>query len=312
MAKRPAFQFYPSDWRTDLGLRLCSISARGLWADILCLMHEGEPYGHLTADGRPVTVEQLARLVGEGAKQVRGWLGELRDNDVFSETDGGVIFSRRMVRDEEIRNARGSGGVAGAEHGAKGAAHGKKGGRPRKEKPPLEPPFGDAEKGALKPPPSSSSSSSPSGDDVVGDAGATALVVIPFDIPGLTDEICRAAGIRHVDPSRIIEHQRLVKEWLGEGLDPVQHILPAIRTAVAQATDRINSLRWFAQPIRQTRARMEAQTHGHPRTDRPRGVQPSAALELVRRSDAAIAAGGSSGDDEADWSAWAEVSTRGG
>jgi hypothetical protein len=65
MSKRPAFQFYPSDWRNDPGLRLCSCGARGLWADMLCLMHEGEPYGHLTVFGRPIEPQALARLVGE-------------------------------------------------------------------------------------------------------------------------------------------------------------------------------------------------------------------------------------------------------
>jgi hypothetical protein len=64
MNKRPSFQFYPSDWRNDAGLRLCSISARGLWMDMMCLMHDGEPYGHLTVMGRPIVPEQIARLVG--------------------------------------------------------------------------------------------------------------------------------------------------------------------------------------------------------------------------------------------------------
>ena len=30
--KRPAFQFYPSDWRKDMALQSCSVAARGLWA----------------------------------------------------------------------------------------------------------------------------------------------------------------------------------------------------------------------------------------------------------------------------------------
>lgn len=97
MSKRPAFQFYPSDWRNDPGLRLCSIGARGLWMDMMCLMHEGQPYGHLTVMGRHMPPEALARLVGEGAAPVKRWLKELGENEVYSTTEDGVIFSRMMI-----------------------------------------------------------------------------------------------------------------------------------------------------------------------------------------------------------------------
>lgn len=175
MSKRPSFQFYPSDWRNDPALRLCSIAARGLWMEMMCLMHEGQPYGHLTVMGRPITPDSLARLSGEPATSVKRWLKELAENEVFSTTEEGVIFSRRMVRDEEIRGTRAAGGKAGSEHGHKGAAHGIKGGRPKNEKPPselngrgvLEPP--------LKPPPSSSSSSSVNSEDKSSGADAPKL-----------------------------------------------------------------------------------------------------------------------------------------
>ncbi|WP_404711504.1 hypothetical protein [Sphingomonas sp. MMS24-J13] len=171
MSKRPAFQFYPSDWRNDAGLRLCSMGARGLWMEMMCLMHDGSPYGHLTVLGRPMTPDSLARLTGEGPAAIKRWLGELEANDVCSRNDEGVIFSRRMVRDEQIRDARAAGGIAGAEHGSKGASHGAKGGRPRKEKPPL----GGEERGVSKPSPSSSSSSpSPSPDNSDADASGGA------------------------------------------------------------------------------------------------------------------------------------------
>ena len=45
--KRPAFQFYPESWRTDAELRSCSLAARGLWIDLMCVMHQCKPYGHL-------------------------------------------------------------------------------------------------------------------------------------------------------------------------------------------------------------------------------------------------------------------------
>lgn len=149
--KRPSFQFYPSDWRNDAGLTLCSLEARGLWIEMICIMHAAEPYGHLCAAGRPLNARDLARLVGESERDVKRMLEELTRNNVCSVQDGAFV-SRRMVRDEALRDARAAGGKAGSEFGYLGAEHGKKGGRPRKETGDKKPP--------LEPPPSSSSSSS--------------------------------------------------------------------------------------------------------------------------------------------------------
>jgi hypothetical protein len=173
MSKRPSFQFYPSDWRTDPDLQLCSIAARGLWIDLICLMHEGTPYGFLTRQNTPIPIASLARLCGENIAIVTELLAELETNNVVSRDEFGALFSRRMVRDEALRNARASNGHLGAQHGAKGGDHGKKGGRPvgGLSKPPLpttegglsKPPTGSQARGVTKPPPSSSSpSSSPS------------------------------------------------------------------------------------------------------------------------------------------------------
>lgn len=147
---------------------------------MMMLMHEGTPYGHLTLDDLPIDPDMLARLIGENASTVRKHLKELEAKRVFSRTEDGVIFSRRMVRDEEARERRAAGGAEGAKHGHKGAQHGVKGGRPRKEETPLDensegglkPPSDESE----KPPPSSSSSSSPSGNTVEpsGSTGADA------------------------------------------------------------------------------------------------------------------------------------------
>lgn len=97
MSKRPAFQFYPGDWRTDPGLRLCTMLARGLWIEMMTIMHEGEPYGHLTAQGRPISDDMLARLVGESPAAVKRAIKDLEDNNVFSVTPEGVIFSPMLI-----------------------------------------------------------------------------------------------------------------------------------------------------------------------------------------------------------------------
>jgi hypothetical protein len=185
--KRPAFQFYPADWRKDMALQSCSVAARGLWVDMLCIAHECEPYGHLTVNGKAMTAAQIGRHTGLTERECSKLLGELADSGVSSVTSEGVIFSRRMVRDEEIRNKRAEGGKAGSEHGAKGAEHGIKGGRPPKTRGVSEAP--------LEPPPSSSSSSS-SSTSVEEETQSSTVAQAPAAKQDLTpDEIIFGYGV---------------------------------------------------------------------------------------------------------------------
>lgn len=109
---KPWMQFYPGDWQRDAALRSCSVGARGLWIEMICLMHQAEPYGHLVINGKPIAVEALARMVGCTPAECRKWLAELTDAGVLSR-DGDVIFSRRMVKDERNRKVRADGGKLG-------------------------------------------------------------------------------------------------------------------------------------------------------------------------------------------------------
>jgi len=132
---------------------------------MICIAHECEPYGHLMVNGRPMTDAQIGRLVGVSEKEAKKLVVELLDAGVCARDEQGAIFSRRMVRDEDLRERRASGGKAGSDHGSKGASHGAKGGRPKKEKTPQETPLYDDTRGVInppkKPPPSSSSSVNP-------------------------------------------------------------------------------------------------------------------------------------------------------
>ena len=111
--KRPSFQFYAADWFKEPALRASSLASRGLWIDMIALMHQGEPYGHLVINSKPVSDRTLARMVGASHRQVSRLLNELESAGVFSRTPDGAIYSRRMVRDEKIRESRASGGKLG-------------------------------------------------------------------------------------------------------------------------------------------------------------------------------------------------------
>lgn len=110
--KRPSFQFYPSDWLRDTALRTCSTGARGLWMDMICFMHEGNPYGYLKVGNKVILSKDLARMVGEDLRLVEEWLEELQEAGVY-DIDDGAICSRRMIRDENLRKIRAEGGKLG-------------------------------------------------------------------------------------------------------------------------------------------------------------------------------------------------------
>lgn len=105
---------------------MCSFMARSLWREMLDVMHEGDPYGHLAAGGEAIEPEELSRLIGLEMSQVVSGLKELERRKVFSRTDDHIIFCRRMVRDEARR--------------ALHAEAGKMGGNPKlKDKVPVKP-----------------------------------------------------------------------------------------------------------------------------------------------------------------------------
>lgn len=123
--KRPAFQFYPGDWQKNAKLRRCSPAARGVWMDVLCLLHDAEEYGVLRWP-----LKDIANAAGASAAHVR----ELVEKGVLKGADrdapayvyrpkhagklgepvtlvihdsGPVWYSSRFVRDEWVRQKRG-------------------------------------------------------------------------------------------------------------------------------------------------------------------------------------------------------------
>lgn len=111
--KRPSFQFYPADWRNHLGLRSCSPAARSMWIDMMCLMHDGDPYGYLKVGDKVIPKDNLKVLLGFTLPEMEGYLAELKSANLYQLDEEGCIFSPRMVRDERIRVIRSAGGSKG-------------------------------------------------------------------------------------------------------------------------------------------------------------------------------------------------------
>jgi hypothetical protein len=125
--------FYTNDWLEEPGLKLSSLAARGLWIDMLCIMSAAHPRGYLKMNGKPITIPQLAIIVRSNVDEVTRLLTELGEHCVLSRNSEQVIYSRRIVRDEKIRQQN--------------SRNGKRGGNPRlrhNDNPPVN--------GSLKPP----------------------------------------------------------------------------------------------------------------------------------------------------------------
>lgn len=111
--KLPALQFYPGDWKRDAGVQSLSIHDRGVWFECLLLMHDSAERGVLLINGRPPTVAALARILGLSAEELAESLEAIEAAGVSSLREDGAIFSRRMVRDEDIRSKRVKAGLKG-------------------------------------------------------------------------------------------------------------------------------------------------------------------------------------------------------
>lgn len=110
---RPWMKWFPRDWRSESRLRMCSLSARGLWIELIGYMHEAEPYGHFLIGGKSPSLGEIACLVGRAEREVSQALDELLEQQVCEYVNG-TIISRRMVRDKakyetDVENGKGGG-----------------------------------------------------------------------------------------------------------------------------------------------------------------------------------------------------------
>jgi hypothetical protein len=112
--KLPAIQFYVGDWRKDPSVQSLNYHDRGVWFEMICLMHESEERGKLVLNGQPMPIDALARLLGLDKQILTTTLTTLIEYGVASQCpDTGIISNRRMIRDEEIRKIRANAGKLG-------------------------------------------------------------------------------------------------------------------------------------------------------------------------------------------------------
>lgn len=114
MGKLPAIQFYPGDWRKDVGVQSLSFHDRGVWFEMLMLMHESERRGLLILNSQPMDEESIARLLGLNKQILTKTVARLLSTGVAGrDEETGALMCRRMVRDERIRQVRTAAGKKG-------------------------------------------------------------------------------------------------------------------------------------------------------------------------------------------------------
>jgi hypothetical protein len=112
--RMPAFQFYPADWRKDPGVQALGFHDRGVWFEILCLMHESSERGVLLLNGHPMPMQALANILGLDNQTLNQTVTNLTTYGVAKIRDGdGALFSKRMVADEKLCKVRREAGKKG-------------------------------------------------------------------------------------------------------------------------------------------------------------------------------------------------------
>lgn len=114
MAKMPAMQWYPADWRKDLAVQALGYHDRGVWFEMLCLMHESSERGVLLLNGAPMADEVVARLLGLDKQTFEQTLATLLTYGVAKRRQGdNATYSKRMVEDEKLCQIRREAGKLG-------------------------------------------------------------------------------------------------------------------------------------------------------------------------------------------------------
>ena len=109
---RPWMQFHTRDWLDNKELQRCSAESRAVLVYLMCLAHEGTPYGHLCDDIGALSDTYMASRCVLPLTRFRKALLELARHERIAQK-GGSFFIPRMVSDEETRKKRAAGGLLG-------------------------------------------------------------------------------------------------------------------------------------------------------------------------------------------------------
>lgn len=108
--------FDTRDWLCCPELKVLAPDVRGLWMDMLCYMWESPVKGVMVKpNGIVYTQAEIVAMLGNDAKGSSVWLNQLIEAGVCGVREDGAIFSRRMVRENDLRQKRAIAGQKGGQ-----------------------------------------------------------------------------------------------------------------------------------------------------------------------------------------------------
>ncbi len=82
-----------AEWREHPGFRACSLTTRGIWLEMLCVMHYCQPRGFFAVNGIAPSDDEAARIIGCTVGEYRAAIDELEKYGVLSRNEDGLISS---------------------------------------------------------------------------------------------------------------------------------------------------------------------------------------------------------------------------
>ena len=106
-SKKPAFQLYPGDWKKDPGVQCLDLEHKGAWIELMLTMHESENIGRLIINGRPMPINGIANILAVSEEKAQKIIDKILELGVASkDPKTGIIYSRRMIRDQKLSQIR--------------------------------------------------------------------------------------------------------------------------------------------------------------------------------------------------------------
>lgn len=117
--KRPYLQLFTRDFLDCKELARCAPEERFVLIGLMCLAHEGDQYGFLCDSVGPLNEAYMASRCLVSLRLMRRSITALLKANRLAIDEDECLYVPRMVRDEEIRQKRGAGGVMGGNPGLK-------------------------------------------------------------------------------------------------------------------------------------------------------------------------------------------------
>lgn len=117
--KRPARQWYWGDWKKDMQVQSLDYETRGIWFELLSFLDDSEERGRLVnAFGQSMADDAAAQLLGVTPEKWKQTRSKLLESGTASEDEYGVLYNRRMAREEALSRTRSKSGSAGGKASA--------------------------------------------------------------------------------------------------------------------------------------------------------------------------------------------------